>query len=73
MKVLLVLLLGAVACVQNVSAGATCWAMGDPHYLTFDGKRYDFMGRLSYYMVKHPTFSVVATHSPCGNPASVSI
>ncbi|KAF4531557.1 hypothetical protein B566_EDAN013560 [Ephemera danica] len=44
----------------------TCSATGDPHYTTFDGKKYDFMGQCSYYLVHHPTFSIEAENVGCG-------
>ncbi|XP_053124186.1 IgGFc-binding protein-like isoform X2 [Hemicordylus capensis] len=50
-------------CVAQSSA--TCWALGDPHYQTFDKQNYRFMGTCTYTMAKScgpdltlPTFHV---------------
>uniref|UniRef100_A0A8C7E3Z3 VWFD domain-containing protein n=1 Tax=Naja naja TaxID=35670 RepID=A0A8C7E3Z3_NAJNA len=37
-------------CVPQSSA--TCWARGDPHYQTFDMRKYDFMGTCTYTVAK---------------------
>ncbi|ETE64581.1 IgGFc-binding protein, partial [Ophiophagus hannah] len=41
---------GQKVCVPQSSA--TCWARGDPHYRTFDMRKYDFMGTCTYTVAK---------------------
>lgn len=57
-------------CFVKVSCGARCSAIGDPHYTTFDGKRYDFMGQCSYYLVKHEDFTIEAENVACAGAIS---
>ncbi|KAK3108253.1 hypothetical protein FSP39_004202 [Pinctada imbricata] len=54
----------------NKRCEATCSATGDPHYMTFDGIRYNFMGICSYQMVQDtqsPDFGVIANNIACGH------
>lgn len=55
-------------------SAATCRAQGDPHYTTFDGRRYDMMGTCSYTMAELysedqtlPAFSVEAKNEHRGS------
>ncbi|XP_052092501.1 mucin-5AC-like [Mytilus californianus] len=53
-------------CTQK-KCEATCSATGDPHYMTFDGKRFNFMGVCHYYMMKDDNFNIVAENIKCGH------
>lgn len=55
---------------SDLTCGARCGAIGDPHYLTFDGKRFDFMGKCSYYLLETDNFTIEAENVAC--PGSIS-
>ncbi|RXN17958.1 SCO-spondin [Labeo rohita] len=55
-------------CGQSVCSG-TCVATGDPHYITFDGRYYSFLGDCDYVLAQESSgmFSVQAENVPCGS------
>nr|XP_028596464.1 IgGFc-binding protein-like [Podarcis muralis] len=68
---------GDPVCVPE--SESNCWAQGDPHYHTFDGKKFDFMGTCTYTIAKTcgsdatlPSFSVEAKNENRGGNTRVS-
>ena len=49
---------------------ATCYAQGDPHYTSFDGKKFDFMGKCQYLFAQdcseNKLFTVYTKNLACG-------
>lgn len=51
---------------MNEGCSARCEVYGDPHYKTFDGKRFDFMGKCSYYLMQADNgMEIIAENGDC--------
>jgi hypothetical protein len=46
-------------------AAASCSAVGDPHYLSFDGKKFDFFGLGEHYLMKSSKVAIKTTTGGC--------
>ncbi|XP_050345304.1 hemocytin [Nymphalis io] len=55
---------GEWTCTQ-VPCGARCGAVGDPHYTTFDGLRYNFMGHCTYTLMKSANITIDVENVAC--------
>lgn len=60
---------GKWICTQ-IRCGARCAVVGDPHYTTFDGKHYDFMGKCKYYLMKGENYMIESENVPCSGAIS---
>ncbi|XP_072943853.1 hemocytin-like [Epargyreus clarus] len=60
---------GEWACTL-AACGARCSAVGDPHYTSFDGLRYDFMGHCTYTLLSAPELTVDVENVACSGTIS---
>jgi hypothetical protein len=51
---------------QENECPGLCWVSGDPHYTTFDGRHFSFMGSCGYVLTRTANFSITAENVACG-------
>ncbi|XP_031619246.1 von Willebrand factor-like [Contarinia nasturtii] len=56
---------GQMNCAAKKYSRIRCAAYGDPHYKTFSGYRYDFMGQGTFRMVKSDEIEIFAHNAGC--------
>lgn len=56
---------GKWRCINNGCTGR-CEVYGDPHYKSFDGNRFDFMGKASFYLMRSDTgIDIIGENGDC--------
>ncbi|KAJ3078473.1 hypothetical protein HK102_004488, partial [Quaeritorhiza haematococci] len=56
-----------VPATRTVEAGACCFSWGDPHFGSFDGRKFDFQLGGTFWLIKSPQLLVQVLHFPCNN------